>query len=224
MRIALFGVLLALATGTQAASPGTVVFSELMWMGSTVSSSDEWIELHNTGGASVDLNGWTIARMSGEEIETMIVIPEGKISAGGVFLISNFGADDERSRLQAEPQLVDAAVSLPNSRLQLFLYDGDPSLGSTVIDIADDGTGSPMGGDNDLKRSMVRVMLDGDGTSAKSWTTADEAAGWDPDSSELGTPGTAPAFAGTGGTTTPESATQVQATAWATVKDGVYTR
>ncbi len=224
MRVALCGVLLALATGTHAANPGSVVFSELMWMGSTGSSSDEWIELHNTGAISIDLSHWTIARRLGEEIETMVVIPEGNIAAGGVFLISNFKANDERSRLHAEPQLVDTAVSLPNSRLQLFLYDGDPALGSTVIDIADDGTGSPMGGDNSLKRSMVRVMLHGDGSSAKSWTTAEEAAGWDPESSELGTPGTAPGADGTGRTTTASSTTQVEAVAWAAVKGGVYTR
>jgi hypothetical protein len=208
---------LALTAAAQAAEPGDVVFSELMWMGSSGSTSDEWIELYNRGDASIDLSGWTIARLTGDEVRSMLVIPEGRIPANETFLISNYPADDERSRLQSLPQLVDTALSLPNSKLQLFLYNGAPPS-AQLIDVADDGKGAPMGGDNDLKRSMVRMHIDRDGSIRESWATADQSSGWDPDSTERGTPGIAlnllkEAIIEEGNTTT-----QVAATAWAGVK------
>ena len=217
MKVALCILLLALSVSANATDPGDVVFSELMWMGSSGSTSDEWIELFNTAEESIDLSGWTIARRSGDEILPMLVIPEGWISAKEIFLISNYPADDDRSRLLSSPQLVDSALSLPNSKLQLFLYDGAPGS-AQLIDVADDGKGAPMAGDNDLKRSMVRVRLDSDGSVPDSWTTADEASGWDPDSPELGTPGFVSKAISEATTIGEEKTTHVEATAWAGVK------
>ena len=142
MRLASCALVLAVTGSAYATDPGSVVFSELMWMGSFGSSSDEWIELYNRSDESIDLSGWTIARRSGEEILLMLVIPEGWIAADGTFLISNYAADDDRSRLQANPQVVDASVSLPNSKLQLYLYNGDP-VSARLVDVADDGKGAP---------------------------------------------------------------------------------
>ncbi|MCD6334669.1 MAG: lamin tail domain-containing protein, partial [Candidatus Latescibacteria bacterium] len=42
-----------------AAASGDVVINELMWMGSTASSADEWIELRNTTDSEILLSGWT---------------------------------------------------------------------------------------------------------------------------------------------------------------------
>ena len=104
----------------------------------------------------------------------MVLIPLAVIMPGAVFLISNYKADDDRSLLAWTPDLVDAAVSLPNSRLRLRLYDSDPAAGR-VIDEADDGSDAPfagLGGDN--KASMVRVSLDMSGILPDAWATAQE--------------------------------------------------
>jgi hypothetical protein len=176
-----------------AANPGDVVISELMWMGSTLSDADEWIELRNTTGSDIDLNNWDITRKSGEDEVLMLTIPAGKtILAGGYFLISNYDAKD--SKINVSPDLVATAVSLANNQLQIKLYDGPWETTGNLIDTADDGTGAPAKGDSDNKYSMVRGpapgdYTPGDGTLADNWHTADRAFGWDPGATERGTPG-----------------------------------
>jgi hypothetical protein len=156
--------------------------------------ADEWIELHNRSDVAVDLEGWVITRMTSEGERAMLEIEGGIVAARGVFLISNFAPDDPRSRLGVTPGLISSAVSLSNSKLQLRLYDRDPSSGGTVVDVADDGSGAPLAGDPELKRSMVRVDFEGAGTEPAHWDTATESEGWDDGASELGTPGSIPAY------------------------------
>ena len=212
-------LLIALAPLALSAQPGDVVFTELMWMGSTASSADEWIELANRSDHPVDLTGWTIARGTGSEVETMVTIAGGTLDPGQTYLISNYAADDSRCRLSVKPDLVSASVSLPNSKLDLRLYAGDPASGAQLIDRADDGVGAPAGGDAKLKRAMVRVHLDGDGTQADNWGTADQASGWDQGATEMGTPGSidlsvpVPPPAETKG-----ASTAVHGTSWAILK------
>ncbi|MCH2660872.1 lamin tail domain-containing protein [bacterium] len=95
----LFIALFALTTPIVAQHPGPVVISELMWSGSSASSADEWIELYNRSNATVDLSGWTLTRGSDDAI--MLVLETGSIAAGGVFLIANYAADHEKSRVAA---------------------------------------------------------------------------------------------------------------------------
>jgi len=171
---------------------GQIVFSEIMWMGSSASSADEWIELYNTGDTALDLSNWTLTRLTSEGEQVMLTIESGQINPKEAFLIANYNADHKNSRLEHTPHFVDAALSLPNSKLQLRLYAGQPDAGATLMDIADDGSGAPLAGDLNLKRSMVRIQLHGDGTQAESWATAEEASGWDIESVEMGTPGSIP--------------------------------
>ncbi len=159
-----------------------VVFSEIMWMGDFAANSHEWLELHNTTDAEIDLSGWQITRLASDGEQEMVTIPAGTIPPDGYFLISNNSADD--SNIAVEPDLVIADVSLSNTKLQLKLYDADGNL----IDTADDGTGAPAAGDTDAKKSMVRNIPITDGILADSWHTADEQLGWDDDAQEFGTP------------------------------------
>lgn len=196
------------------AQAGPVIFSELMWSGSAASSADEWIELYNRSSEAVDLSGWTITRGGGQDEVVMVLIEAALIRPGETFLISNYDADDARSHLAHQPDLVDAAVSLPNSRLLLRLYSGDPSTGA-LMDEADDGSGAPFAGTGgDSKAAMVRVALEVTGTSADAWSSAEESSGWDPGASELGTPGTIPGQLQPAAT----SATQIAAGSWAELK------
>lgn len=210
------GWLLLAGSGSAGGEPGPIVVSELMWAGSSASSSDEWIELYNRGSDTVDLGGWTITRGDGEDESLMVLIESGQLPPGEVFLISNYGHEDERSLLAAAPSLVDAQVSLPNSKLRLRLYDGPPESGA-VIDLVDDGKGAPFAGlSGEMKAAMVRTDLESPGDEKSSWTTATAASGWDPGATELGTPGTMP-----GGQSSTEIPTHLWAVAWGTIKQGL---
>ena len=60
-----------------------VVISEIAWMGTTTSSTDEWIELYNNTGSAIDLTNWTLAAADGTPTITLA----GTIPAGGHFLL-----------------------------------------------------------------------------------------------------------------------------------------
>ncbi|MCZ6680441.1 MAG: lamin tail domain-containing protein [Candidatus Poribacteria bacterium] len=185
LQMTLLGVmsLLHIAEG---ANFGEVVISELMWMGDFSGTSREWLELNNRTAVPIDLSGWELTRLSGGEEKLMLTIPEGIIPPRGYFLISNNSAED--SNLAVEPDLVDTAVSLVNSKLQIRLYDGPFDAGGNLIDVADDGVGAPAAGDKDSRKSMVRIEPPGDGTLPQQWVTAAASVGWDEGAAECGTP------------------------------------
>ena len=121
-------------------------------------------------------------------------------------------------------QRVDAAVSLPNTKLLLQLYDGDPQAGGQLIDVADDGRGAPFAGDSASKSAMVRIAFDQPGDQPESWATATEQSGWDAGASELGTPGSIPAYLLPDGSEAPEPVmgTNILPMSWASVKGHLY--
>jgi len=214
MRFAI-ALLLSSATTLRAEVPGQVVFSEIMWMGSSASSADEWLELYNRSDAEIGLAGWTITRLADGQEEVMLHIEKGQIPPGGVFLIANYPPEEAHSALAVKPDLVNAAIALSNTRLQLRLYDGDPQAGARLVDVADDGSGAPLAGDSQLKKAMVRVLFDGDGAAPASWATAQEASGWDPGAPELGTPGQAPPRPRSASS---EASTPIRPVTWALLK------
>jgi len=190
-----------------------------MWMSTAASSADEWIELYNHSDQEIDLSGWTITRATDDGESVMVRLEAGTVAPGATFLIANYAPDDERSRLADTPQLVDAAISLPNSKLQLRLYDGDPEANAQLIDMADDGKGAPFAGDSQMKYAMVRIDFTQDGTLASSWDTAREASGWDAESAELGTPGSIPTYLQpTSQKTESARATSIAPVSWAVFK------
>ncbi|MEK7136831.1 MAG: lamin tail domain-containing protein [Patescibacteria group bacterium] len=161
-----------------------VVISELLWSGSDLSSSDEWIELANTGTGDVALDGWRITKLSnGEEVE-MLTFPQGTVAqSGGYFLISNKG--ESESRLGIAPDLITTSVSLVNTQLLLRLYN---ALGE-LIDAVDDGVGAPFAGSNDPpKASMERIALSGSGQLKENWQTATTFLHFDDGAPLFGTP------------------------------------
>ncbi|KKQ47505.1 MAG: Phospholipase D/competence protein ComEA helix-hairpin-helix domain protein [Candidatus Moranbacteria bacterium GW2011_GWD2_37_9] len=90
-----------------------VIINEVMWMGSTASSSDEWIELRNLSDEKIDIGGWEIenARSSGSSLK----IPGGKsIDSNGYFLISNYSDESANSVLAVEVDEVNSSISLSN--------------------------------------------------------------------------------------------------------------
>ena len=153
----------------KADSTPSVVINELMWMGSSASSSDEWIELRNLTDQPVDLSGWKLTKKSSGQDSPMLTIPTGNsIPVNGYFIISNFSADSTQSTLGISPDVVNTAVSLVNSDLQIKLYN----TANELVDTADDGNGAPLAGayaSGSTWKSMERDIQVADGTLLTGW-------------------------------------------------------
>ncbi len=167
----------------------TLCINELQWMGTDVSTADEWLEIAaiGSGATRLSLEGWSIVSVQNGTEETMITFTAGHDIAAGEFrIVSNYAA--QVSRLSVESMLVTTSVSLPNTQLLLRLYD---DLG-VLIDEVDDGSSAPFAGANPSggsKASMERMDCLQPGTSKANWGTATVALGLDEGSPVLGTPG-----------------------------------
>lgn len=153
--------------GTPGAANGDLVISEIAWMGTTGSTADEWIELHNPSGSAVDITGWTLAATDGTPSITLA----GTVPAYGYFLLER--TDDTSVPGVTADQIYSGA--LDNTAETLELRDG----GGTLIDLVD----AWYAGDNTSKATMERVDPASLGTDPASWATATAAY-----SSGFGTP------------------------------------
>ncbi len=156
-----------------------VAINEVAWAGSFASSSDEWIELYNPGAESKDISGWQLTKNTGTESIMVTIPPASSIEAGGYFVISNFAAAG--SVLASEPTLVDPAITLSNTQLQIKLYKGSFSDPANLVDTAGDG-GVPLAGSNTTKSSMERTQ------DLSGWQDSSERENLDAGAQELGTP------------------------------------
>jgi PKD repeat protein len=125
-----------------------VIINEVAWMGSVVSSADEWIELRNTDAVPVDLSGWTITADDGSPSIPL----SGVIAANGYFLIER--TDDESVPGVAADLIVPFGNGLSNSGEILRLRDASGAVLDTV-----DGSGGwvGIGGDNATKDTAQRT-------------------------------------------------------------------
>jgi hypothetical protein len=170
--------------------PLIICINEVQWMGTDLSTADEWLEVMAMGAESVrqSLADWTIAIVKDGGVEQVIARFEAAhdIAAGEYRVVSNYPAD--RSRLRREPYVVSSSMSLPNTKLLLRLRDAEGRL----IDEVDDGVGVPFAGANPsggIKAAMERIDCAAPGTMKENWRTATTARGLDPDALVLGTPG-----------------------------------
>jgi len=168
----------------QTVNPGDVVINELMWMGSSISDADEWIELRNTTVNEISLEGWRITKNTGTETNINIDFNEKSVFPGRFFLISYKNADN--SILSINPDVQTTTTNfLSNDKLKITLYD----INNKIIDVAGDGK-NPLAGDRNLKASMERNKIPGDGSAKENWHTATDSYGYlDIEATELCTPG-----------------------------------
>lgn len=165
------------------AATSHVVIGEVAWAGSSLSTADEWLELWNLDQAPANIGGWSLAG-AGESGKTITLPANATIPALGVYLISNYAANDPKSVLTVSPDVVTTTVSLPNSQLKIQLFASDGSL----VDTAGTGVGNPPAGSSGTpKASMIRTLdADGNPTGWVSATTAQNLTGG---VSDLATPG-----------------------------------
>lgn len=146
---------------------GDVVINELMWMGSTLSFVDEWIELkNNITSSAIDLTGWTIEEAGETPNETITL--SGTIPSNDYFLITNYAANHENAAIlnSITVNLVNNNLSLDNDGEQLILKD---QYGN-IIDSTPAGNW-PAGINTSLKQSMQRINPSGEGTNVSNWIT-----------------------------------------------------
>lgn len=93
----------------------TVFFSEIAWMGTTVSSTNEWIELFNDSDQSQNLDGWKIV----SEDTNISINLSGTISAKGYYLIER--TDDDSVPNVAADLITTFGHGLSNAGETLYL-------------------------------------------------------------------------------------------------------
>jgi cysteine-rich repeat protein len=116
-----------------AANSEDVIINEVAWMGTSVSTGDEWIELKNLTGSDIDLTGWSLDATDG----TPSISLSGIIEAGGYFLLER--TDDYTVPNIVADQIYTGALS--NSSEELTLKDDL----SNVIDSINALSGWPAG-------------------------------------------------------------------------------
>lgn len=174
-----------------------IIFSELMWTGSTTGgTSDEWVELRNMTSDTFDISANNLSvwkYLPGSRLR-MFNLNHGKIPPGGFFLIAR--KDTANSILAVRPDTIvtSSNFALTNSDVQYKIFLGTDTTG-VLLDIADDGSGIPLAGDNATKRSMERNIYHlsgrdsvGPGNLAGSWHTAYERINLDPGVTDRATP------------------------------------
>lgn len=156
------------STGTPTATATSagllsVLINEVAWSGTSSSrTSDEWIELYNTGSAEVNLDGWRLTLDDGtSEVSLVTFGNTDKISGNNFFLLAREtnGSFDIFNDVIEDKSFTTA---LPNSGIiVLRLYDKQGKL----IDTANSGKGSGWyaGTASSTYSSMERngIVLDG---------------------------------------------------------------
>ena len=173
-----------------AESTPPVIFSEIAWAGSSVSSADEWIELRNTSEQDININGWQITSLNSAKQEEIMLTLNGAISANSYFLISNNSAEymfsNGQSVLNVKPEYINTQVSLSNEHFQLKLYNGIYGS-SELIDSAGNGNVPPAGGVN-FHQSMSRIIPVAIGSQASSWYSSNQRSNLDLQATDFSTP------------------------------------
>lgn len=178
--VSMVGINLQTAATFPSVEERDVVINELMWMGSDGCSSDEWIELRNTTGGSIDLTGWSIDNAgSGSDSISL----SGSIPANGYFLVGHYASTSSSINDTIAVDQVVPGISLLDGGEQLILRDAS----NNVIDQTPSGAW-PAGISSTLQQSMER-----DNDPLTGWhTCTDNACNdttyWDSEGNNYGTP------------------------------------
>lgn len=124
-----------------------VIINEVAWMGTPKSYSDEWIELKNITGQSIDLAGW---QLQNKNQKIKVVFGESDVVAPGGFYLLERTDDDSVAEVAADKIY---SGGLGNSDEALYLFGADCRLQDSVI-------AAPKwpAGDNVTKKTMERMQ------------------------------------------------------------------
>ncbi len=178
-----FCLLILLSLSIFSLEYGDIVFNELMWMGTSISGFDEYIELRNMTGDNIDFSDNNLSVLFEDSL--MFIIDDGSIPPWGLFVISRLSS--EVSQMSYEPDFIEPELFLPNTGSCYNLYSG-----STLLDRADNCIGQMAAGryvTSSRWWSMERNNPPGDGTLDDSWHHGCLQVNWNPGARERGTPG-----------------------------------
>ncbi len=120
------------AGGARAASPGDVVITEIMQNPAAVSDANgEWIELYNSTGAPIDLEGWTIGDGAAES-HTIQAGGSGVIPASGFFVMGRFSDVTQNGGVALDYPY--ASVTLGNGADAVVLRESGVTIDSVGYD------------------------------------------------------------------------------------------
>ncbi len=169
--LVIFALLIPEIVGS-AEEKGDIVVTEVAWMGTEASYSDEWVELYNTTGSPVNINGWSIFGASSGEClnfsaadgsDATIIEPHDYL----IFAAHQNDLAGESGINLAD--IWDSTISLNNSSPgELILYDSESCTGSE-IDRVNQPEGPWFAGDNSEKKTMERVNYCEPGTDSDNW-------------------------------------------------------
>ncbi|PIR01817.1 MAG: hypothetical protein CO031_02395 [Candidatus Nealsonbacteria bacterium CG_4_9_14_0_2_um_filter_37_38] len=147
-----------------AANPGDVVCNEIAWMGTAVSSNDEWIELYNDTDQAINLKDWILKATD----ETPRITLTGTVPANSFYLL-------ERTRDNTVPDITADQIytgALNNNGEILELYDDSGNLIDSI-----NCTSGWFGGDNKTKQTMERKNSQSPGSHPANWQTSQNPGG-----------------------------------------------
>ncbi|MFA5352272.1 MAG: lamin tail domain-containing protein, partial [Candidatus Gracilibacteria bacterium] len=128
------------------AGEGEILINEVVWMGSSNSTDDEWIELYNTTNKTFDLTNWKIRDELNSEWE--VVFGDKLLSSKAYFLLER---TDNTTTPAAEDMIFTGGIS--NDGGILVLQD---KVGNE-IDRVDGSNEWAIGGDRETKQTLARV-------------------------------------------------------------------
>ena len=146
----------ALTTVTDAVTEGNMLAPSL---GTTTSSSNEWIELYNTTASSISLTGWTLRATDG----TPNISLTGSIGGYSYYLLER--TDDNTVPGITADKVYTGAAGDGGELLEL--KDGS----SNLIDSANQ-SGAWFAGSTTGRSTMSRLDVSASGTSSANWFTA----------------------------------------------------
>ncbi len=142
-----------------AASP--VIINEIAWMGTTASTTGEWVELRNRSSETIDLSGWTLVAQDG----TPSINLTGSIAPRGYFLLERRN-DTAVADISADLVYGNGAAtwSLSNDGEELQLLYRGALVDQTPLVLTGWTAGNNAG-----KHSMERYLETDSGNDEASW-------------------------------------------------------
>ena len=155
---ALVGVLLLLAPAAQAASPDLVVAQVYGGGGNSGATyQNDYVELFNRGGSSVDLSGWTVQYASASSTSWSATALSGSIPAGGHYLVQFASAGSVGSVLPAADATGTTNLAASGGKVAIVHDTNALSCGATA------GSCSAVGAVHDLVGYGAATDYEGSG-------------------------------------------------------------
>ncbi len=156
------GALLMVFAPTAVARP---IITEVAWMGSDASSSDEWIEVYNPDADAIcDLS--TFVLVGAGSGAANLALPAVGLAAGDFFVVQHTAGTPVAD---ASHSVVATGLNLTNAGEALRLCPADSFADATTCDVVNTGAAWFAGNNTVPKRTMERSAADGDPSLGTSW-------------------------------------------------------